>query len=222
MYKVVVFYIFFRMTMVNTKVTPKKLKEICPVCFKEVEGKDAWTAHVVKCASSMLVCERCHVSFKKKEYLAKHMRLKHAEIDTSKETEKDIPGPSCSPQDDSDSGSDWDEDPEVQLEETSKEKEPPADKADTIDLLTGRTYRKRTSPSPVQAPRKVVCRTAVYPAQGGVAVATQTDAGVGSTVDKSTQTAGYRKRVKEVTITKYHENGRSVENIVEREEFYNM
>ena len=39
--------------MVNTKVTPKKPKEICPVCFKEVEGKDAWTAHVIKCAGVM-------------------------------------------------------------------------------------------------------------------------------------------------------------------------
>lgn len=98
MYKVSSFYIFFRFTMVNTKVTPKKLKEIqvCPVCFKEVEGKNAWTAHVIKCDGSMFVCEKCRVSFKKKEYLAKHMRLKHAENDLSKESEKDIPDPSSS------------------------------------------------------------------------------------------------------------------------------
>lgn len=205
--------------MVNTKITPSKRKEICPVCFKEVEGKDSWTSHVVKCASSMLVCERCHVSFKKKEYLAKHMKLKHAEVDLAKESEKDTPGPSCPPRDDSDSGSDWDEDPEVQLEETPKDKESPTENS---DLMSGRIYRKRTLPSPVQAPRKVICRTEVHPVPDSVTVETQTDTVASDMRDKSTQTAGYRKRIKEVTITKYHENGRSVENIVEREEFYNM
>ena len=72
---------------------------------------------VVKCASSMLVCKKCHVTFKKKEYLAKHMKLNYAEIDLARESEKDIPGPSCLQKDDSDSGSDWDE------EETPNDKE---------------------------------------------------------------------------------------------------
>ena len=67
------------------------------------------------------------MTFKKKEYLAKHMKLKYAEIDLARESEKDIPGPSCSQKDDSDSGSDWDEDPEVQLEDIPKDKETPAD-----------------------------------------------------------------------------------------------
>ena len=72
--------------MVNTKVTPKKSREMYPVCFMEVEGKDVWTANVVKCASSMLVCEKSHATFKKKEYLAKHMKLKHTGIDLAKES----------------------------------------------------------------------------------------------------------------------------------------
>ena len=95
---------------------------------------------------------------------------------------------------------------------------------ETSDLMSGRIYRKRTSPSPVQAPRKVVCRTEVRPGSilGSVTVETQTDTVASGMADKSTQTAGYRKRVKEITITKYHENGKSIENIVEREEFYNM
>lgn len=151
--------------------------------------------------------------------MAKHMRLKHAEIDLSKESEKYIPGPSRSQTNDTDSESDWDEDPEVRLEETPRDEGP---QTETNDLLAGRIYRKRTMPSPVQAPRKSICRTVVYPVPGGVTVETQTDTVVSGMADKSTQTAGYRKRVKEVTITKYHENGRSVENIVEREEFYNM
>ena len=57
---------------------------------------------------------------------------------------------------------------------------------------------------------------------GSVTVETQTETVASGMADKSTQTAGYRKRVKEITITKYHENGKSIENIVEREEFYNM
>ena len=57
---------------------------------------------------------------------------------------------------------------------------------------------------------------------GSVTVETQTDTVATGMADKSTQTAGYRKRVKEITITKNHENGRSIENIVERKEFYNM
>ena len=83
----------------------------------EVEGKDVWTAYGVKSASSMFVSEKCHVTFKKKEYLAKHMKLKYTEIDLAKEFEKDIPGPSFSQEDDSDSRSDWDEDPRGDSEE---------------------------------------------------------------------------------------------------------
>lgn len=100
------------------------------------------------------------------------------------------------------------------MEETPREEEP---QTETNDLIAGRIYRKRTMPSPVQAPRKSICRTVVYPVPGGVTVETQTDTVVIGMADKSTHTAGYRKRVKEVTITKYHENDRSVENIVERE-----
>lgn len=62
----------------------------------------------------------------------------------------------------------------------------------------------------------------MHPVPGGVTVETQTDTVVNGMADKSTQTAGYRKRVKEVTITKYHENGRSVENIVERERSFTI
>ena len=88
------------------------------------------------------------------------MKLKHAEIDLARDSEKDIPVPGCSQKDDSDSGSDWDEDLEVQLEETQKDETP---LAETSDLVSGRIYRKSTSPSLVQAPRKVVCRTEVRP-----------------------------------------------------------
>ena len=145
------------------------------------------------------------------------MKLKHAEIDLARDSEKDIAGLSCSQTDDSDSGSDWDEDLEVQLEETQKDE---TLLAETSDLVSGRIYRKSTSPSPVQAPRKVVCRTEVRPESFpcSATVETQTDTVASGIADKSTQTAGYKKRVKQITIIKYHGNGRSFENIVKREE----
>ncbi|XP_061169022.1 uncharacterized protein LOC133178302 [Saccostrea echinata] len=208
--------------MVNTKVTSRKSKEICPVCFTEVDGKDAWTNHVLKCASSMLVCEKCHVSFKKKEYLVEHMKLKHAESDeVSKESSKDEAGPRSLLKNNSDSESDWDEDRGVQLEEAPKEKDPEPP-SNTASLLTGRMFRKRTAPSPVPTTRKVVCRPELDLAQKSVDVGTQTYSCTECRVDQETQTARFRMQVKEVTVTKFHENGRSVENIVEREEFYNM
>ena len=32
--------------MPKTKTTPVKPKEICPLCFIEIEGRDAWKAHI--------------------------------------------------------------------------------------------------------------------------------------------------------------------------------
>lgn len=109
--------------MVNIKVIFKKFKEICLVCFKEVEGKDVWIVYVIKCVGSMLVCEKCCVFFKKKEYMVKYMRLKYVEIDLFKEFEKDILGFSSLLMNDIDSESDWDEDLEVWLEEILRNEE---------------------------------------------------------------------------------------------------
>ena len=41
-------------------------------------------------------------------------------------------------------------------------------------------------------------------------------------MDQSTQTEGTKKRLKEVTITKYRDNGRSVKNIIESEISFDM
>lgn len=71
-------------------------------------------------------------------------------------------------------------------------------------------------------PRRVTRTSTPFTGRSDRALGNVSHRDVSGMADKSTQTAGYRKRVKEVTITKYHENGRSVENIVEREEFYNM
>ena len=63
------------------------------------------TFYYVVLRSLILKCSlNCTATFKKKEYLAKHMKLKHAEIDLAKESKKYIPvGCSCSQKDDSES-----------------------------------------------------------------------------------------------------------------------
>ena len=149
--------IFFRFGMVNTKITPRQVKEICPVCFLELDSKEGWAEHVLSCASTMLVCKDCQVSFKKKEYLQKHMRIKHPHTDASS-----TPKSKSAPEEDSDS--DWDIDPEVQVGETRGESEMverenvpgPSTASDAAELIAGRVIRKRTTPSPVQTSKKVV------------------------------------------------------------------
>jgi hypothetical protein len=62
----------------------------------------------------------------------------------------------------------------VQLEKAPKEKGP--EEVPPGDLMTGRVFRKRTAPSPVLTPRKVVCRTNVNPPKMNVAAETQRSA----------------------------------------------
>lgn len=199
--------------MAKTKLTPRKTREICPVCFHEVDEKEVWVEHVRRCTSNLLVCEKCHVSFKKKEYYLKHMKAKHPGATPYGETVRDVPSTSTERKDSSDS--EWDEDPEIQLEEEMNVESLPS----TSDLVIGRMVRKRTAPSPVHTPKKVVCRTEGLSVSTGVSIGIQTDAHV---MDQSTQTEGTKKRLKEVTITKYRDNGRSVKNIIESEISFDM
>lgn len=43
-------------------------------------GKDAWTHRAVNCASTMLVCEICHVPFKEKEYFDIYIKFSRHKI----------------------------------------------------------------------------------------------------------------------------------------------
>lgn len=210
-------------SMVNTKTTPRKAKEICPVCFVELDGKDAWSEHVLSCASSMMVCKACHVSFKKKEYLQKHMRTKHPDAPSS--TQK---GPSHDQEDDSD----WDVDPEVQLGEVRTE---PAEiemdqtlpSTSQEDYISGRVVRKRTAPSPVFSSKRTnfgVVEETGPKKSADLGIQTDNMDPVLSKimVDEATQTEGYHRRVKEITITKYHENGQKIKRIKESEELFDL
>ncbi|XP_048781346.2 uncharacterized protein LOC125683886 [Ostrea edulis] len=200
--------------MANTKVTARKSKEICPVCFHEVDGKEIWIEHVMKCTRNLLVCEKCHVSFKKKEYFLKHMKMKHPDVGPSEETDKDAPSISTMRKDSTDYDSEWDEDPEIQLGDDPAERSIES-LPSTSDLVVGRMVRKRTAPSPVHTSRKVMNRTEVRSVSTGVSIGTQTEGRM--MIHQYTQTEGTKKRMKEVTITKYLENGRSVKKITESE-----
>uniref|UniRef100_K1PV78 Uncharacterized protein n=1 Tax=Magallana gigas TaxID=29159 RepID=K1PV78_MAGGI len=131
------------------------------------------------------------------------------------------------PEDDSD----WDVDPEVQLGEVrtelaEKEMEAlPSTSQD--DFISGRVIRKRTAPSPVFSSKRtnlgVVEETM---SKKSVEFGIQTDnldpVLSKIMVDESTQTEGYHRRVKEITITKYHENGQKIKRIKESEELFDL
>lgn len=67
-------------SMVNIKMIFWRVKEICFVCFVELDGKDVWFEYVLSCVSSMMVCKVCYVFFKKKEYLQKYMWMKYFDV----------------------------------------------------------------------------------------------------------------------------------------------
>ena len=229
--------VFFRFGMVNTKITPRQVKEICPVCFLELDSKEGWAEHVLSCASTMLVCKDCQVSFKKKEYLQKHMRIKHPHTDASS-----TPKSKSAPEEDSDS--DWDIDPEVQVGETQRESEMverenvpgPSTASDAAELIAGRVIRKRTTPSPVQTSKKVVRmqdgvgvkkpKCVDVGVQAAIEVHEQSSGtcsvGIKQLVDQATQTEGFKRHVREVVITRYHENGRRIKCVRESEEILDV
>lgn len=98
-------FIYF-VDMVNTKITPRKTKEVkivmsCPICKEEFQAEEQLKTHVLQCARSKLEikCETCGATFKRKEYLKKHLKRVHGqgssstndyrivEIDENKETD---------------------------------------------------------------------------------------------------------------------------------------
>lgn len=243
--------------MPKTKTTPRKVKEVCPLCFIELSSRDAWKEHLVQCASNVIQCKECHVSFKKKAYLAKHMRQKHPNV--AQETDPPVESSSYAAHVES---SDWDEDPgelignvsesegeadneEITPSTLSDPISPVASTPKTTDetLLLGRIFRKRSQPAPLA--RRVVRVhdsdhedessgptfnvTVSRPELVETEVQVNSDYGDASAQtegpemrDAGTQCAKYRKRVKEVTVTKYQEGGRNIEIIRECEEFFNM
>ena len=243
------------MDMAKTKKTPRKIKEICPLCFTEFQTKDEWSKHLLECANTVLMCKDCHKSFKKKEYLQKHVKTFHP---SSAQEAPPAPKPSATSTVAAEQ-SDWDEDPGELLGDVSEsdgetdavqcieESSDPLEgiqhtsKTTEEELLEGRVFRKRTHPSPLVGTRKVICRqdesvatTDASPAKMirtedkavqveveekcSVAVQTQPK----EVSDVGVQMERYRKRIKEVTVMKYTEGGRSIENVREVEEFYNM
>uniref|UniRef100_A0A8W8NVC0 Uncharacterized protein n=1 Tax=Magallana gigas TaxID=29159 RepID=A0A8W8NVC0_MAGGI len=87
--------------------------------------------------------------------------------------------------------------------------------------------RKRTAPSPVFSSRRTnlgVVEETVSKKSVEFGIQTDNLDPVLSKimVDEATQTEGYHRRVKEITITKYHENGQKIKRIKESEELFDL
>ena len=118
------FSIFRREPMVNTKVTPRKRemeepKLICPVCKKDLPKNQTFEQHVIACArdkvEKLSQCKVCKVTFIRDEYKRRHMARAHGLAQQGDH-------------------SDWDSDPDVEVADPCA--------------------RKRSMPNPVIAPVK--------------------------------------------------------------------
>ena len=124
--------------MVKTKTTERKAQLICANCKQTLPLPDDFRFHVEMCVMKAIGCESCKKTFSTRKSYLQHIRRKHSNVSsTDKEslTDGNASEVLCD--------SDW----EVQSEcEVSEETE--------NDLLSGRTFCKRTSPLPIPAPKK--------------------------------------------------------------------
>lgn len=154
--------IFRLTTMVKTKNTSRK-HIICPICKEDIPPSQSFEDYVVICAKNRLVCEHCQETFKRKEYLKRHIKLKHANIDlqVSKPKECQEDGLEKIREEQNildefkkvdevnvsvDDSSDWDSYPEIQLEGD--------DVREDETLILGRMVSKGNNPQPVQSGRR--------------------------------------------------------------------
>lgn len=118
---------------------------VCPVCKEEVSKSMRFDEHIVKCAGQRELCSICKISFKKKEYLNRHLKIKHGvEAKSKPEEQKRVENEQLK---NTDSDSEWQNQSDVELiDEESLEKK---------DHEIGRLYRKRTNPELMANPVKV-------------------------------------------------------------------
>ncbi|KAL4222383.1 hypothetical protein ACF0H5_018422 [Mactra antiquata] len=130
--------------MVKTKVTVRKPPSlICSICKESIEPGESFQAHVEECSKTKVPCEECGEYFKKEVYRKRHYERFHdkkglnsrlSKDDKAEKTVMNV-GQSNKYADESSEESDWDTEPDVELEE-------------------GRIFRKRTAPEPVFAPKR--------------------------------------------------------------------
>ena len=139
----------------NIKITPRKTVQstICPVCKDDIKGQN-FRQHIVDCADSRLKCQECPKTFKKKEYLKSHMKRKH-QSQAMGSVADDLKLSASSGE--SDSGSDWNKDPDIELSDEDSKDEiagKEEDKRTVNDLTSGRIIRRPFGPPPVFNPTK--------------------------------------------------------------------
>ena len=81
------FIFFLENTMVHTKVTPRKTKEVqlmasCMLCSKDFSNEEQLKTHLLQCVKEMtqFTYEVCSQVFKKKEYMKRHMKNIHGQV----------------------------------------------------------------------------------------------------------------------------------------------
>ena len=132
---------------------------MCPVCKEGVPNRQAFSEHVLQCASVRYSCKTCGVTFKKLAYLKQHEKRQHnsggqdEKSNTSAIEPKDVQPKNDESDTESSENSDWDNDPEIQFEDQIQHEEK-GDERKVNDITTGRIYRKRTNPLPVSAPNE--------------------------------------------------------------------
>ena len=134
----------------NIKITPRKPVDttICPICKEGIRGQ-TFQQHVLLCADSRFKCKVCTKTFKKRDYLKTLTRRYHPteKVESSVAAELTLSDSS----DNSDSESDWNKDPDVELEDPRKDEK---DQRKVNDLTTGRVIRRPLGPTPVFTPVK--------------------------------------------------------------------
>ena len=115
--------------MPNTKMTERKAKLICPTC-KEAKSQEEYQYHLELCIMKLVGCDPCRKTFKSRKSYLQHVRRKHQDKNNDA-SDKDSEA--------NDNESDWELQSECEVDDSIEE---------------GRTVSKRTSPSPVFAPKR--------------------------------------------------------------------
>ena len=234
--------------MVNTKTTKVTGAKRCPMCSVVCPNEEKFKEHVALCALTEYSCDVCDFTSNRPSNVKRHFQRVHKGMSTNQQlvplgqvhVQAATPSASTSAgASKSGDESEWkSQDPgELMVENNDSSADESDSDQDESSILTGRLYRKQTSPSPVASGRLVIRRSpettqsevtfkrkleetgsqAVVPFESA---STQSDSV--TTCDVGVQCAKYRKREKTITVTKYTEGGRAVEIIHEVEEFYNM
>ena len=112
-------YVYSISRMANTKITTKQCPQvICPFC-KENVAQAKYVKHLTECAGRRVSCRVCGVTFKKVAYARQHEKRKHGQVvSEGKSVEMKCQNEKVV---EVDSDHEWDEDPNIVLDENNND-----------------------------------------------------------------------------------------------------